>query len=340
MQQQSMIDHLEAFPRISLAHLPTPLEPLTGLARRFTGGPSLMIKRDDCTGLASGGNKTRKLEYVLAEAVAAGADTIITTGGMQSNHARQTAAACAKLGLSCILALRRAGASATPKGNLLLDEILGASVRIIDENTDAVVAMEQLAAEVIADGGHPCIVPLGASTPLGALGYARCATEILSQAAAQHCRPTHVIVASGSGGTQAGLLAGFEALGTTEVKVLGVDIDANVSRTRQRVESLLTGTRALLGLGNTAKGEIVVLDGFAGQAYGAPTAAGNQAILGLARGDGILLDPVYTGKAMAALIDMLEKGCFRANDCVVFLHTGGLPILFAVEHHQVGAGAL
>ncbi len=335
-----MIDQLEAFSYVPLAHLPTPLEPLAGLSRRFAGGPSLMIKRDDCTGLASGGNKTRKLEYVLAEAVAAGADTIITTGGLQSNHARQTAAACAKLGLTCILALRRVGASATPKGNLLLDEILGASVRIIDENVDVVAAMETIATEVAAGGGRPYIVPLGASTPLGALGYARCAAEIMSQLAAHHKRPTHVVVAGGSGGTQAGLLAGFEALGASDVRVIGVDIDANAPRTRQRVESLLAGTRPLLGLEGAAKGELVVLDGFAGEAYGVPTVAGNQAILDLAHSDGILLDPVYTGKAMAALLSMLEKGEFCATDCVAFVHTGGLPILFAIEHHQLGTGAL
>ena len=335
-----MINHIESFSRVSLAHLPTPLEPLAGLSRRFSGGPSLMIKRDDCTGLASGGNKTRKLEYVLRHALSAGADTIITTGGLQSNHARQTAAACAKLGLACILALRRVGASATSKGNLLLDEILGASVRIIDDNSDAVEAMEKIAAEVAARGGRPYIVPLGASTPLGALGYVRCAAEIMSQLAAHHKRPTHVIVAAGSGGTQAGLLAGFEALGAAEVTVIGVDIDANAPRTRQRVEGLLSGARTLLGLEGAAKGEIVILEGFAGAAYGAPMAAGNQAILDVARSDGILLDPVYTGKAMAAFLDMLEKASFRASDCVVFLHTGGLPMLFAVEHHQLGTGAL
>lgn len=326
-----MITRLEDYERVILAHAPTPLEPLIALSHRFPG-PALFIKRDDCTGLASGGNKTRKLEYVLKDAISQGADTIITTGGLHSNHARQTAAACAKYNLKCILVLVRPHASGTQDGgvgNLFLDGILGAEVRIIDNAMNALEEMEKVGAEIRGNGGRPHIVPLGASTPLGALGYARCAAEILSDLAAKNMRPTHVIAAGGSGGTQAGLMAGFEALGADDVSTISIDINADAPRTLRYVENLLPETRALLGLKGISRSRISVLDGYAGEAYGIATTRGNQAIVDIARTTGILLDPIYTGKAMSALLDMLDKGSFRATDCVVFIHTGGLPILFA-----------
>ncbi|MCX7172725.1 MAG: D-cysteine desulfhydrase family protein [Proteobacteria bacterium] len=326
------IEFLERHPRVALIHAPTPLEFLGGLSRRY--GASIYIKRDDCTGLALGGNKSRKLEYVLAEALAMGADTVLTGGGLQSNHARQTAAACAKLGLKCILALKRSEAVCKDErdrnGNLLLDLLLGAETRRIDAAVELDAALAAIAGEVSAAGGRPYVIPLGASTALGALGYVCCAAEIVAQAQGLGLKPTHVFVASGSGGTQAGLMAGFEALGA-DIATLGVDIDANPQRTRQRVGDVLANTRELLGLPGPSQdqGRLRMLTGFAGQAYGEPADAGNAAIRQLAGGDGILLDPIYTGKAMSALIAMLEHREFQRTDCIVFVHTGGVPGLFA-----------
>ncbi|MFA6311071.1 MAG: D-cysteine desulfhydrase family protein [Sterolibacterium sp.] len=324
-------EFLDRFPRVDLIHAPTPLEYLGGLSGRY--GVSIYIKRDDCTGLALGGNKSRKLEYVLAEALAAGADTIITGGGLQSNHARQTAAACAKLGLKCILALKQSDAVCKDErdrnGNLLLDRLLGAEIRTVVASVELDAALAAIAAEVGAAGGRPYVIPLGASTALGALGYARCAAEIVAQMRELGRKPTHVFVAAGSGGTQAGLMAGFEALGAADIATMGVDIDAYPERTRQRVGDVLAQTRELFGLAGTLKGDLHMLTDFAGAAYGEPSDTGNAAIRQLAAADGILLDPIYTGKAMSALIAMLENRQLQATDCIVFVHTGGLPGLFA-----------
>lgn len=326
-----MLAALEAYPRLEFVHAPTPLEPLERLSRRY--GTSLFIKRDDCTGLASGGNKARKLEYVLADAWADGADTIITVGGLQSNHARQTAAACARLGLRSIVVLkdsaiaRRNGRDRG--GNILLDRLLGAEIAVIAADANPDESMQHIAERERSRGRHPYVVPLGASTALGALGYVRCAAEIVAQMQALHRRATQVVVAAGSGGTQAGLVTGFAALGAGDVETLGVDIDANFPRTLQRVTDLVAQSSDLLGFAGSAAGRYRVLEGYAGAAYGEPTAAGDAAVAMMAREEGIILDPVYTGKAMAAVIAMCERTTLATDESIVFVHTGGLPITFA-----------
>lgn len=322
---------LASVPRVSLGHFPTPLEFMPSLTRDL-GGPQIWVKRDDCTGLASGGNKTRKLEFVLGEALASGADTILTTGGIQSNHARQTAAACAKLGLRCMLLLvmppASAGRSYRTSGNLRLDRMFGADIRFLAHGTDVAEHMTACAVEVAEAGGRPCVIPLGASTPVGALGYANCAAEILAQADDRGIAVSHVVSAAGSGGTQAGLIAGFAALGA-DVVCEGIDIDAERERTECRTRDLLPQTLDRLGLGGAPLPPVQVRGDFAGIAYGAPTRRGRVAIRQTARAEGIVLDAAYTGKAMAALVAGIAEGRYSAGDTIVFLHSGGFPLTFA-----------
>lgn len=324
-------ERLASMPHVSLGHFPTPLEFMPSLTRDL-GGPRIWMKRDDCTGLASGGNKTRKLEFVLGEVLARGADTILTTGGVQSNHARQTAAACAKLGLRCVLLLvmppASAGRTYRTSGNLRLDRMFGADIRFLAHGADVAEHMAACAAEVARAGGRPGVIPLGASTPVGALGYARCAVEILAQAKDRGIAVSHVVSAAGSGGTQAGLIAGFAALGA-DVICEGIDIDAERDRTERRTRDLLPETLDRLGLGGARLPPVHVRGGFAGIAYGVPTRGGRAAIRQIARTEGIVLDAAYTGKAMAALIAGVAEGRYRTGDTVVFLHSGGFPLTFA-----------
>ncbi len=323
------LDHV---PRVPLAHLPTPLEPLERLTLAL-GGPKLFVKRDDCTGLAFGGNKTRKLEFLVAEALTRGADTLITTGGVQSNHVRQTAAAAARLGLGCELVLSRAVPWDAPDyeetGNPQLDRLLGARVHILDAGSDREAAMLELAEAVRGRGGRPYVIPLGGSNVTGALGYVACARELVAQADAIGLAVDGVVLAASSGGTQAGLLAGIQTLGR-RVRVIGIDVDADPAGTRERVRALLPPLSERLGIADgVSPDEVEVEGGFAGDAYGLPTAAMAAAVTRLARLEGLLLDPVYTGKAMAGLIALIAGGAFRPSETVVFLHTGGTPALFA-----------
>lgn len=322
---------LAAAPHVSLGHFPTPLEFMENLSRDLAqnqDGPQIWIKRDDCSGLASGGNKTRKLEFVLGDALAQGADTILTTGGIQSNHARQTAAACARLGLRCILFLIAPPNGATDiyktSGNILLDKIFGADIRIIPQGTDSNIEMATCAKEITNGGGKPYVVPLGASTPAGALGYVACALEIITE----NPRTSHVISAAGSGATQAGLVAGFAALGA-DVLCEGIDIDAERDRTEQRTRDLLPDIMSLIGASNKILPPVIVRDGFAGEGYGIISQMAQEAIQQVALSEGIILDSAYTGKAMAALISEVKEGRYGKDDVIVFLHTGGFPLTFA-----------
>lgn len=323
---------LSRFSRIHLAHLPTPLEPLERLSDHL-GGPRLYVKRDDCTGLATGGNKTRKLEFLLAEAIDEGCDTIVTEGGRQSNHVRQTAAAAAKLGLACELVQQEAHFWDDPEydvtGNLFLDRLLGANLHAVPGEADRKPGMARVAEAIRLRGGKPYVIPAGGSTPLGGLGYAGCAFEITAQAEALDIAVDHIVLASGSGGTQGGLVAGLAALGGA-IPALGIDIDADPHGVRARVRAIAEGTAALLGVaGGVPEGAVAVNSDYAGEAYGAPTEAMIEAVTLLARLEGLLLDPVYSGKAMAGLIDLTRQGFFKAGDTVVFIHTGGMPALFA-----------
>ena len=323
---------LSRFPRIHLAHLPTPLEPLERLSDHL-GGPRIYVKRDDCTGLATGGNKTRKLEFLLAEALDEGCDTIVTEGGRQSNHVRQTAAAAAKLGLACELVQQESHFWDDPDydvtGNLFLDRLLGADLHAVPGEADRKQGMARVAEAITSRGGKPYVIPAGGSTPLGGLGYAGCAIEITAQAKAQGIAVDHIVLASGSGGTQGGLVAGLLALGGG-IPALGIDIDADPEGVPVRVRAVAEGTAQLLGVaGGVPEGAVAVNSDYAGEAYGAPTQAMVEAVTLLARLEGLLLDPVYSGKAMAGLIDLARQGFYKTGDTVVFIHTGGMPALFA-----------
>ncbi len=323
---------LSRFPRRRLAHLPTPLEPMEALSRHL-GGPRLYVKRDDCTGLATGGNKTRKLEFLMADALEKGADTVITCGGAQSNHARQTAAAAARLGLACALVHQAAhpwdGPDYAETGNVLLDRLLGAELHAVPTEADRDAGMARLADELRERGRRPYIIPGGGSNALGGLGYAGCAFEITAQANERDLRIDHIVLATGSGGTQGGLVAGLAAL-NSPIAAIGIDIDADADGVAARARAVAEGTAELLGVrGGVAPEAVTVVPGYAGPAYGRPTPAMVEAVRLAARHEGLLLDPVYSGKAMAGLIDLVRRGRFGADETVVFLHTGGTPALFA-----------
>ena len=325
---------LGRFPRVRLGHLPTPLEPMTRLGTRL-GGPKLWIKRDDCTGLATGGNKTRKLEYLVADALKEGADTLITLGALQSNHARQTAAAASKLGLKCILVLEERVSQPTDayrhNGNILLDRLLGASLKYVPRDSSMTAAAELAAEEVRKSGGHPYIIPGGGSNAIGALGYVGCALEILQQAADLGIHVDRVVHATGSSGTQAGLVAGFAAT-QSGVHVLGITVGRPRANQEANVGKLVDATADLLGLkGAIARDSIEANDSYFGEAYGIPTPGMKEAVSLLAETEAVLLDPVYSGKAMSGLIDLVRKQTFGKDENIVFIHTGGQAGLFAYE---------
>lgn len=316
--------HLARFPRVRLAHLPTPLEPLPRLSDAL--GVELWIKRDDCTGLAGGGNKTRKLEFLLGQAMVEGADTLVTQGAVQSNHVRQTAAAAAAHGLACEIILEeRTGSKAvdyTRNGNVLLDLMFGASIRRVPGGTDMAAELEISAEAVRARGGKPYVIPGGGSNPIGALGYVDCAREIVVQADELDMPIDRIVTATGSAGTHAGLVAGLAVMGA-DIPVLGIGVRAPKEKQEANVLKLARETAALLGRPDAVTDQMVVADcDYVGEGYGLIDGAVIEALKLAARTDGILLDPVYTGKAMKGLIALARAGRFE-NETVVFLHTGG-----------------
>jgi L-cysteate sulfo-lyase len=300
---------------------------------KHLGGPRLWIKRDDCTGLSSGGNKTRKLEFLIGDALAQGCDTIITQGATQSNHARQTAAAAARFGLECHLLLEdRTGfnsADYTLNGNVLLDRLHGAHLSERAKDTNMNEEMEHLAGELRAKGKKPYVIPGGGSNPVGALGYANCALELVAQANDVGLKIDHVVHATGSAGTQAGFVAGLVAI-NARIPVLGISVRAPREKQEQSVFALAERTAEHLGVPGIIKREHIVADGdYVGPGYGLPTKGMADAVKLVARMEGILLDPVYTGKGMHGLIELVRKGRFEKDSDVVFLHTGGSAGLFA-----------
>ena len=323
--------HLARFPRIRLAHLPTPLEHLENLSRAL-GGPEIWIKRDDCTGMSSGGNKTRKLEFLLAEARAQGADIILTQGATQSNHARQTAACAAKLGLACHLLLedrtQKTDHDYTDSGNVLLDQLHGASIERCAANPDMNGLLAQVAERMKSEGRKPYWIPGGGSNTTGALGYVNAALELVQQANEMGLRIDHVVHATGSAGTQAGLIAGLAGI-RSGIPLLGIGVRAPRERQEENVFNLATATASLCGVaGAVSRSDVVANSDYVGSGYGFSTPASIDAIKTLARLEGILLDPVYTGKGMAGLIDVVRKGQFRKGQNIVFIHTGGSVGLF------------
>ena len=322
---------LSEFPRVSLAHLPTPLEHLPRLSKQL-GGPEIYVKRDDCTGLASGGNKTRKLEFSMAAALEEGADTIITVGAVQSNHVRQTAAAACKLGLKCEVLLEhrvaKPSVSYATSGNVLLDRIFGANLREYPGGTDFEQAMNDVVAEVVAQGGKPYIVPGGASNKVGALGYVNCAIELLEQIDAQGLDIGHIVTATGSAGTQAGLVVGLKAM-QCDVPLLGIGVNVPQQQQEEKVYQLACETAEYIGKpGIVARDDVVANCDYVGDGYGVPTEGMNEAVMMLARYEGLLFDPVYSGKGLAGMIDLIRNGKLNSGN-IVFLHTGGSAALFA-----------
>jgi 1-aminocyclopropane-1-carboxylate deaminase/D-cysteine desulfhydrase-like pyridoxal-dependent ACC family enzyme len=319
---------LMSWPAVTLAAGPSPLHELTRLPRA-TGAvdpPRVFIKRDDLLSFGCGGNKVRKIETVVAKAKAAGADTIITCGGAQSNHARVTAAAGAALGLHVVLVLNGQPPVALT-GNAKLDALFGAEVRFVSSRDDREAAMNAVADDARAAGRTPFVIPLGASTPTGAIGFARGIAEVATAAV----KPTAIVHASSSGGTQAGLICGCALLGLAP-RIVGISADEPAARLAATVRGLLEGVANLLGArpeNAGASGPIDVDDTQVGDGYGIPTTASQEALELTARSEGILLDPVYTAKAMAGLIARLKSGEFTANDTVLFWHTGGQPGFFA-----------
>jgi D-cysteine desulfhydrase len=291
------------------------------------------VKRDDLLGLAGGGNKTRKLEFLMADALAQGARAVITTGAVQSNHCRLTAAAAASEGLECHLVLEERVAGSYRReasGNNFLFHLLGVtSVTVVPGGADLAAAMEQVRADLNARGVPAYVIPGGGSTPLGALGYVACADEILAQSFEMGVAFDAVVCASGSGGTHTGLLAGFLAQGGPPLEGVSVRFDAE--RQVSRLEPLLRGTLGLLGQATPEDPRIVVHDGYVGEGYSIPTDGMVEAVQLVARTEGLLLDPVYTGKAMAGVIDLVRTGHWETGHDVLFVHTGGAPSLFAYE---------
>ncbi len=325
---------LTRFPRRRYTPYRTAIEPLINLSRAL-GGPQVFIKRDDTLGLAAGGNKTRKLEFLVADALARQADTLITVGAVQSNHARLTLAAAAREGLKCRLVLEeRVPGSYDPaaSGNNFLYNLMGVEkISVVAAGTDLQGAMEALAADLPQEGRRGYLVPGGGSNPLGALGYVACANEILDQAFDEGLDFDHIVCASGSCGTHAGLLVGLEARGA-QIPLTGINVRRPRGEQEGNVHALAAATADLLGLGRPIPREsVTALDEWVGPGYSLPTPEMVEAVKMLARLEGILLDPVYTGKAMAGLIALARRGVFKAKDKVLFVHTGGSPALFAYQ---------
>ena len=296
------------------------------------GGPQLWIKRDDCTGLSTGGNKTRKLEFLMAEAQAMGADLVITQGATQSNHARQTAAFACRLGMDCHILLEDRTNSTDPNynynGNVFLDYLHGATAEKRPGGVDMHAEMEAVAQRFRDEGRTVYTIPGGGSNPTGALGYANCALELVNQANAQGLRIDHLVHATGSAGTQAGLIAGLKAM-NAQIPLLGIGVRAPKAKQEENVFNLAQATAEKLGCPGVVQREDVVANtDYVGEGYGIPTPGCIEAIEMFARLEGILLDPVYSGKGAAGLIDLCREGHFKLTDNIVFLHTGGSVALF------------
>ncbi|WP_127562986.1 D-cysteine desulfhydrase [Nioella ostreopsis] len=324
--------HLARFPRLHLAHLPTPLEPMPRLSKEL--GCEIWIKRDDCTGMSTGGNKTRKLEFLMAEAVEMGADMVMTQGATQTNHGRQTAAFAAKLGMGCHILLEdRTGYNNdnyNGNGNVLLDHLHGATTEKFPGGTDMPAEMEKAAEAERAKGKKVYVIPGGGSNPTGALGYVNCAFELVGQANDRGLVIDRLVHATGSSGTQAGLVTGMKAI-NSGIPVLGIGTRAPQPKQEQMVYDLACRTAEKLGCpGVVAREDVMANTDYVGEGYGLPTESGLEAIRMFAELEGILLDPVYSGKGAAGLIDLARKGEFEGQR-IVFLHTGGSVGLFGYD---------
>jgi D-cysteine desulfhydrase len=331
--------HLARFPRRRYTEGWTPLHKLERLTR-LLGGPEISMKRDDLLGLAAGGNKTRKLEFLVADALAQGADTLLTCGAVQSNHARLTLAAAVVEGMKCRLVLEeRVPASYKPEasGNNFLFRLLGVEhITVAPGGSDLIGIMSGIAEKLAQQGRKGYVIPTGGSNPVGATGYVACAEEILAQTLEQGIRIDRVVCASGSAGTHAGLVVGF--WGTSSgIPVVGVNVSRKKQEQEEKVYDLAVKTAAHVGAtGTLPRDAVVCFDGYVGPGYSLPTPSMVEAVQMLARTEAILLDPVYTGKAMAGLIDLIRTGYFKRGEHVLFVHTGGSPALYAYEEVILG----
>jgi L-cysteate sulfo-lyase len=320
----SALERLDSIPTLAPGLAPTPVEEMTRLRDTLGSSPRLLIKRDDAIPFGFGGNKIRKLQIVAAQALADGADTLITTGGVQSNHARATAAVAAKLGLECVL-VANGVAPAKPTANALLDRLLGAEVRYVASRDERAPAMERAASELRGRGRRPFQIPLGASTPHGAAAYAKAVSELLAQIAA----PDVIVLSTSSGGTQAGVIAGCRLHGLA-TRVVGISADDPSAAVAATIRGVLNGLEQLVAApaGLLAGASIEIDDTFVGEGYGIPTEASIEAIELCARREAVFLDPTYTSKAMAGLIARIRRREFM-NGTILFWHTGGQVGLFA-----------
>lgn len=318
------IERFESVPRLSLGHYPTPIEKMPRLRDALGGGPRLYIKRDDYTGAGLGGNKVRKLEYVLAAAQKDGVDCVITCGGVRSNHCRATAMLAAKLGMECVLVLNSPPQPYPARpANLAVDEWCGARVVLVAGREERVAAMEN---EARSGGRRAVMIPVGASTPLGAMGYVAAASELAAQTHARELHFDAIFVASSSGGTQAGLTSGLQLFLPANTQLIGVSPDDSSLSIGTTVRGIVSGIGEILGI--EFETDVTVLDGFIGPGYGVESDAGREAFALASRTEGLLLDPVYTAKAMAALISQVRAGVFPASSNILFWHTGGQMALF------------
>jgi D-cysteine desulfhydrase family pyridoxal phosphate-dependent enzyme len=313
-------------PRLHFAHLPTPIEALPHLSEAL-GGPRLLIKRDDQTGLAFGGNKTRKLEFLIAEARDQGAKTLISGGALQSNHCRQTAAVAARFGFKCILVLNGEKPE-QPSANLLLDELFGAEIVYIAERKDRDRILQETFDRAATDGMKPYLVPYGGSSAMGALGYAFAMQELMEQ----NVQADWIVFATSSGGTHAGLLLGQHVFGY-EGKVLGISVDESEQWLKEHVSELASLASEKLGARmEFIPDEVLANANYCSAGYAVLTEPEREAIHLFATCEGLLLDPVYTGRAAAGMINLIRKGFFKKDEAVLFLHTGGQPALFAPQY--------
>lgn len=324
--------NLARFPRRRYTSGWTPIEKAERLTKTL-GGPNIYFKRDDLLGLAGGGNKTRKLEFLVADALGQGADTLITCGAVQSNHCRLTLAAAVKEGMKCRLLLEeRVEGSYDPSasGNNFLFHLLGVEdVRVVPGGSDLMAQMEEMAEEVASKGRRAYIIPGGGSNPIGAAGYAACAQEVLSQSFELGLRIDRVVCASGSAGTHAGLVAGLHGL-NSHIPVIGINVSRPKHFQEELVYQLVQGLKDHLRIeANIHRDAVLCFDDYVGPGYSLPTSEMLQAVKLTARTEGILLDPVYTGKTMAGLIDLVKKGYFDPDENILFVHTGGSPALYA-----------
>ena len=325
--------NLNRFPRVRLTHNPTPLNLMTRLSNHL-GGPEIWIKRDDCTGLATGGNKTRKLEFLVGEALEQGTDILVTQGAVQSNHARQTVAAACLHGMKCHLLLERRvpdhEENYEQTGNVLMNKMFGATIEYRPAGLDMNAEAQEVCRKLEQENAKPYFIPGGGSNEVGALGYVECALELNAQINQQSLGFDRLVHATGSTGTQAGLIAGLEGL-HAGLPVLGICVRNPRQKQIEAVHGLVSKTTHKLGIPDIGIDRVDADDGYVGEGYGIPNEGTLEAIHLLAKTEGILLDPVYSGKGMAGLIDHVRKGTFSKNEKILFLHTGGSTALFAYE---------